>query len=52
MPPFKKYTSKKQEAWAHTESGLEALGFEDVKGKDKASKGAKLPTRSPKKKAK
>ncbi len=48
MPPYKKYASRKEEAWAHTASGLHALGVSEVQGKDAASKGAKLPRRSPK----
>ena len=48
MPPYKRYASKKQERWAHTPSGLAALGFDDVAGKDRASKGRKLPVRTPK----
>lgn len=39
------YKSKKQEAWAHTESGEKALGKEGVKEWDSASKGMKLPER-------
>jgi hypothetical protein len=46
MPPFKPYVSSKQRAWAHTASGIAALGEEDVKGKDQSSKGMKLPKRS------
>lgn len=49
MPPYKPYTSRKQEAWAHTASGLHNLGVSEVQGKDKASKGRKLPKRSKKK---
>jgi hypothetical protein len=48
MPPFKPYASKKQERWAHSQSGFAALGFTDVKGKDQASKGKALPERSAK----
>jgi hypothetical protein len=43
MPPYKKYASAAQRRWAHTATGMEALGFEDVKGKDQATKGTKLP---------
>ena len=43
MPPYKKYASAAQRAWAHTPAGVKALGAADVAGKDKASKGAKLP---------
>lgn len=43
MPPFKPYVSRQQEKWAHTPSGIAALGREDVAGKDKKSKGADLP---------
>lgn len=43
MPPYKKYVSDKQRRWAHTASGVAALGKEDVEGKDQASKGLKLP---------
>lgn len=50
MPPYKPYVSRKQEAWAHTASGLHNLGVDEVKGKDAASKGRKLPKRSAKKK--
>ena len=46
MPPYKPYVSSKQRAWAHTASGVAALGEEDVKGKDQSSKGLKLPKRS------
>jgi hypothetical protein len=50
MPPYKPYASKKQEAWAHTASGLHNLGAEDVAGKDSASKGRKLPKKKAPKK--
>jgi hypothetical protein len=43
MPPFKPYVSDKQRRWAHTASGVAALGKEDVEGKDQSSKGLKLP---------
>ena len=46
LPPYKPYVSDKQRRWAHTASGVAALGEEDVKGKDQSSKGLKLPTRS------
>jgi hypothetical protein len=46
MPPFKPYVSDKQRRWAHTASGVKALGEEDVKGKDQSSKGLSLPKRS------
>jgi hypothetical protein len=46
MPPFKPYVSDQQRRWAHTASGVAALGKEDVRGKDKSSKGMKLPKRS------
>jgi hypothetical protein len=46
MPPFKPYVSDKQRRWAHTASGVAALGEEDVRGKDRWSKGLKLPKRS------
>lgn len=46
MPPYKPYVSDKQRRWAHTASGVKALGEEDVRGKDKSSKGLKLPERS------
>lgn len=46
MPPYKAYVSDKQRRWAHTASGVAALGEADVKGKDKSSKGMKLPERS------
>ena len=46
MPPYKPYTSQKQEAWAHTPTGRAKLGADDVAGKDKASKGLRLPKRS------
>jgi hypothetical protein len=49
MPPYKKYASRKQEAWAHTASGLHALGVTEVKGKDAASKGKKLPRKAKRK---
>lgn len=45
MPPFKQYDSLAQERWAHTPSGVAALGQEDVDGKDAASKGLRLPPR-------
>jgi hypothetical protein len=45
------YKSKKQETWAHTPSGMKALGGkEKVKEWDKASKGMKLPATAKKKK--
>lgn len=37
------YKSLLQERWAHTKSGMEALGAEKVKEFDQASKGMKLP---------
>ena len=41
------YKSRAQEAWAHTENGMKALGGEDaVKEWDEASKGKKLPKRA------
>lgn len=43
MPPYKPYASDQQRKWAHTPSGIEALGPADVKGKDRTSKGMKLP---------
>jgi len=46
VPPFRPYVSDKQRRWAHTASGVAALGEEDVRGKDKSSKGLKLPKRS------
>ena len=46
MPPYKKYVSEKQRAWAHTAEGKAALGDAEVAGKDSASKGVKLPERS------
>jgi hypothetical protein len=46
MPPFRPFVSEKQRRWAHTPSGIAALGEEDVKGKDQSSKGLKLPKKS------
>jgi hypothetical protein len=46
MPPYKPYVSDKQRRWAHTTSGVAALGEQDVRGKDESSKGLKLPKRS------
>jgi hypothetical protein len=46
MPPYKPYVSDRQRRWAHTASGVAALGEADVKGKDQSSKGKKLPERS------
>jgi len=46
MPPYKPYVSDQQRKWAHTATGVAALGEEDVKGKDQSSKGLKLPKRS------
>lgn len=37
------YASDKQRKWAHTKAGIEALGAKEVKLRDKASKGKKLP---------
>ena len=37
------YKSLAQEKWAHTKSGMEALGAEKVKEFDTASKRLKLP---------
>jgi hypothetical protein len=40
------YVSRKQQAWAHTDTGIKALGGPDkVAEWDKASKGKKLPER-------
>ena len=40
------YVSPKQQAWAHTDTGIKALGGPDkVAEWDKASKGKKLPER-------
>lgn len=44
MPPYKTYASVRQERWAHTANGMKALGAAEVKGKDAASKGKKLPS--------
>lgn len=46
MPPYKPYVSDKQRRWAHTATGVAALGEADVRGKDQSSKGLKLPKRS------
>ena len=46
------YKSKKQERWAHTEAGMEALGKKTVAEFDKASKGKKLPEKANPKKGK
>jgi len=43
MPPYKPYKSRKQQKWAHTASGLAALGAEDVKGKDQSTNFKNLP---------
>jgi hypothetical protein len=43
MPPYKPYASDAQRRWAHTPSGMKALGAEDVHGKDESTKGVKLP---------
>lgn len=43
MPPYKPYVSGAQRKFAHTENGIAALGKEEVAGKDKASKGQKVP---------
>lgn len=44
------YTSKAQERWAHTQSGIKALGKAGVKEFDSASKGKRLPERAKPKK--
>lgn len=42
------YKSQAQERWAHTEAGMKALGGpEKVAEWDAATKGAKLPERTP-----
>jgi hypothetical protein len=46
------YRSEQQRKWAHTESGIEALGEAGVKEWDKKSKGKKLPKKVKKKKMK
>jgi hypothetical protein len=46
------YRSDQQRKWAHTKSGVEALGKAGVKEWDKKSKGKKLPKRVKKKKMK
>jgi hypothetical protein len=46
VPPYKPYVSDKQRRWAHTATGVAALGEADVRGKDQSSKGLKLPKRS------
>lgn len=43
MPPYRVYDSGAQRRWAHTASGIAALGKEEVAGKDKASKGQHPP---------
>lgn len=43
MPPHKKYASLKQERFANSPTGKAKLGEAEVEGKNKASKGAKLP---------
>lgn len=44
------YESRKQERFAHTESGLKAFGKKTVQEFDKASKGMKLPETKKKRK--
>ncbi len=46
------YVSDKQRKWAHTPSGIKALGPQRVAEFDKKSKGKKLPTRATHKKTK
>jgi hypothetical protein len=43
MPPYKQYVSGAQRRWAHTASGIDALGKEEVEGKDQSSKGQHPP---------
>lgn len=40
------YKSEAQRRWAHTPSGMKALGKSKVKEFDRASKGLKLPERA------
>lgn len=44
------YKSDQQRKWAHTKSGMKALGKKKVKEFDKATKGKKLPKKVTKKK--
>jgi len=44
------YKSDQQRKWAHSKSGIKALGKKRVKEFDKASKGHKLPKRVKKRK--
>lgn len=44
MPPFKPYKSDAQRRFFHTDTAKRAgISAEDVKGKDKSSKGKHLP---------